>query len=193
MPESLTCFACDNEPTRQCSRCGRPYCDEHGEELCDACLEPASGVPSFSLYRGSLLALLIGTALAVWLLVQPTTSEGEIRPVVLTPTSPAVRSNTTPAPQATQPVGAATTPAPGTTATVTIVTPTRPAATTTPAAGTTPSAGGGTYTVAAGDTLTGICAAQRPALNSSDCVDALKARNNLTSDSLSVGQRLTLP
>src|SRR3989304_5678982 len=57
MPDQLTCFACEREPTQQCPRCGRPYCDEHGEELCDACLEPASGVPSFTLYRGSLLAL----------------------------------------------------------------------------------------------------------------------------------------
>src|SRR3990170_1927963 len=115
MPDQLTCFACEREPTQQCPRCGRPYCDEHGEELCDACLEPASGVPSFSLYRGSLLALLIGTALAVWLLVQPTTSEGELRPVVLTPTSAAVRTSTTPAPQPTQPAGAVTTPAAATT------------------------------------------------------------------------------
>ena len=67
----MTCFACEREPTRQCPRCGRPYCDEHGEDVCDACLNPGTGVPSFTLYRGSLLALLIGTAVAVWLIVQP--------------------------------------------------------------------------------------------------------------------------
>ena len=65
----MTCFACESEPTQQCPRCGRPYCDEHGEDVCDACLEPASGLPSFTLYRGSLLALLVGTVLAVWLLI----------------------------------------------------------------------------------------------------------------------------
>src|SRR3972149_3611207 len=75
MPDQLTCFACEREPTQQCPRCGRPYCDDHGEELCDACLEPASGVPSFTLYRGSLLALLVGTALAVYLLIQPSSGD----------------------------------------------------------------------------------------------------------------------
>ncbi|HEX5368981.1 MAG TPA: hypothetical protein VFY10_06150, partial [Dehalococcoidia bacterium] len=60
MPDEMTCFACEREPTQQCPRCGRPYCNEHGEDVCDACLEPASGLPSFTLYRGSLLALLIG-------------------------------------------------------------------------------------------------------------------------------------
>src|SRR5690242_3292975 len=86
----MTCFACEREPTRQCPRCGRPYCDEHGEDVCDACLNPGSGVPSFTLYRGSLLALLIGTAVAVWLIVQPSgndnTANAALRPVVVTPT-----------------------------------------------------------------------------------------------------------
>src|SRR3989304_1243951 len=89
MADQMTCFACEREPTQQCPRCGRPFCEDHGEELCDACLEPAGGVPSFTLYRGSLLALLIGTVLAVWLLIQPSGSEGEggIQPVVITPTT----------------------------------------------------------------------------------------------------------
>ncbi|MPZ49215.1 MAG: LysM peptidoglycan-binding domain-containing protein [Dehalococcoidia bacterium] len=186
MSEILTCFACDNEPTRQCSRCGRPYCDDHGEELCDACLEPASGVPSFSLYRGSLLALLIGTALAVWLLVQPTTSEGDgLRPVILTPTSTTARTDTTPGPQQTPGPGAATTPGAQTT-------PGAPVATT-PPAGTTPAAGGNTYTVAAGDTLSAICAARRPNLPSTDCVEQVQTLNGITSSDISVGQVLRLP
>jgi hypothetical protein len=183
--ETLTCFACEREPTRQCPRCGRPYCEEHGDELCAICLQPASGVPSFSLYRGSLLALLIGAALAVWLLVQPTSGEGDgaLRPTVLTPTSAAAVAPT----QGTdaQPSGtpsAATTP--GATGTA------RPAGTGTP---TTPAAGAGQYTVQSGDTLSGICASQRPALNSVTCVEQLRSRNSLTSDALSVGQRLTLP
>src|SRR5581483_327606 len=85
----MTCFACEREPTRQCPRCGRPYCDEHGEDVCDACLHPASGVPSFTLYRGSLLALLIGTALAVYFIFQSPSSESStaLKPVVITPTA----------------------------------------------------------------------------------------------------------
>jgi LysM repeat protein len=188
----MTCFACEREPTRQCPRCGRPYCDEHGDELCAICLQPASGVPSFSLYRGSLLALLVGAALAVWLLVQPPSSEGDasLRPTVLTPTSEAAvaptqassdgqpSTNTTPQP--------GTTAAPGTTGTA------RPAGTGTPAASTTPGAAG-QYTVVAGDSLSGICAAQRPALSSAACVEQLRSLNGLTSDDLTIGQRLTLP
>jgi hypothetical protein len=191
---TLTCFACEREPTRQCPRCGRPYCDEHGEDLCDVCLQPASGVPSFSLYRGSLLALLIGAALAVWLLVQPTGSEGDsgLRPTVLTPTAPALAAGETPGTAPTQ--GAATTPGAATTGTppaATTGTP-RPATTGTPA-GTTPGASSGQYTVASGDTLSGVCAAQRPNLNSVDCVAQLRTLNGITGDSLSIGQVLRLP
>ena len=183
----MTCFACDNEPTRQCSRCGRPYCDDHGEELCDACLEPASGVPSFTLYRGSLLALLIGTALAVWLLVQPSGSQGDggQRAVVLTPTPANVaRASVTPGTQPTQAAGGQAT------------TPTTPTAqgTATPRPTTAPGTGGAaSYTVAPGDSLSSICASQRPALNNGDCVAQLRTRNNISGDALSVGQTLSLP
>ena len=159
-------------------------------------MQPATGVPSFSLYRGSLLALLIGTALAVWLLVQPTSSEenGALRPAVVTPTvAVAVGqptstngtpvASTTPAAGSTQPAGA---------------TATRPAATTTPgttatAGTTTPSAGGGSYTVVSGDTLSGICSVQRPSLANTDCVSSLRSLNALSGDTLSVGQTLRLP
>src|SRR6266508_916339 len=138
MPEYMTCFACEQEPTQQCPRCGRPYCDDHGEELCDVCLHPASGMPSFSLYRGSLLALLIGTALAVYVFLQPNSSEGEsaLRPIVITPTPAAVRGLSTPGSGgATQPAGA--TQAAGGNTTPGLVA-TRPAGT--PAAGSTQSA-----------------------------------------------------
>src|SRR2546430_4035199 len=85
----MTCYACDNDPTQQCPRCGRPYCDEHGEDFCGVCLEPASGVPSFNLYRGSLLALIVGAVLALWLIIQPSGGESSGTPkvVVLTATS----------------------------------------------------------------------------------------------------------
>jgi len=197
----ITCFACDREPVLQCSRCGRPYCEEHGEELCDICMQPSTGVPSFSLYRGSLLALLVATALAVWLLVQPTSTSGDTqsRLRVVTPTvaagvvlpTTAPGANTTP-PPATTPGPAATLPA-GTTATAT-----RPAGTTTPGVTGTPgtpvpggTATANTYVVVSGDTLSGICAARRPGVDT--CVESLRTLNSLTSDSLSVGQTLRLP
>lgn len=190
MPENLTCFACEREPTQQCSRCGRPYCDEHGEELCDVCLQPSSGVPSFSLYRGSLLALLIGTALAVWLLVQPTSSEGGsgARPIVLTPTSVAARGLTTPQ--------AETTLMPGQTSVAGTPAPPRVTGTVTPlTVGTPGAAGPAEYTVASGDTLSSICERQKPAsMSITDCVEQVVRLNNLSSaNDLSIGQKLRIP
>jgi hypothetical protein len=193
--EFISCFACDKEPTQQCPRCGRPYCDDHGEELCDACLEPASGVPSFTLYRGSLLALLFGTLLAVWLLVQPADSSDDIRPQVI-PTQQ-VSANTTPQ-QGTTP-GVNTTPQPGantTPGTNPTAATTQPAGpTATRPAGTTPAAGSGTYTVASGDTLSSICAARKPAsMSVTDCVDQVVSLNGLSSaGSISIGQSLRIP
>ena len=67
----MKCYSCTNDATQECRRCGRLYCDEHGDELCAECLKPAGALPSFLLYRGSLLALLLGTAVALWLLLKP--------------------------------------------------------------------------------------------------------------------------
>jgi hypothetical protein len=199
MHEHMTCFACEQEPTQQCPRCGRPYCDDHGEELCDVCLHPASGMPSFSLYRGSLLALLIGTALAVYVFLQPNSSEGEsaLKPVVITPTQAAVRGLTTPAPgAATQPAGA--TQAAGNTTPAVVLT--RPAGT--PAAGSTlpagtPASGGGIgeVVVASGDTLSAICERVKPAsMTVPECVDRVVALNSLASaNAISPGDKLKVP
>ena len=52
------------------------YCDDHGDALCERCMDPASALPSYRVYRGSLIALLIGSIFAVWLLVRP---GGEVR------------------------------------------------------------------------------------------------------------------
>ena len=183
----MTCFACEREPTLQCNRCGRPYCDEHGEEFCDACLEPASGVPSFTLYRGSLLALLIGTGLAVWLLVQPTGGEsGGLRPQVVTPTSVAQIAPTQPPGQ--QPAGQPTTaPVQATTA---------PAGSATPRPTNTAAAPANTreYTVASGDTVSSICESTKPSsMTLSDCIDRVRTLNDLTDDEISVGDKLIIP
>jgi LysM repeat protein len=73
----MHCFACENEATQQCQRCARLYCNDHGDNLCAECLNPASAVPSPFIYRGSLLALVVGTAVVVWLLVAPSALPGD--------------------------------------------------------------------------------------------------------------------
>lgn len=83
----MECYACSNQATRQCRRCARVYCEVHGGDLCAECLSPASSLPSFNLYRGSLLALLVGTAIALWLLVRPPGS-GDSEEVVITEFTP---------------------------------------------------------------------------------------------------------
>jgi hypothetical protein len=193
----MTCFACEEEPTQQCPRCGRPYCDDHGDEYCDACMHPASGLPSFTLYRGSLLALLIGTALAIWLLVQPNKTEGEsaLRPVVLTPTAAARgtgQAGGTPPAQGTRPSGATvpaanTTPPPGATQPAAAA----GAATATAAAG----AGIGEVVVSSGDTIGSICERVKPTtMTVPDCVERVVALNNLANaNDISVGNRLRVP
>ena len=186
MLESVTCFACEQEPEQQCPRCGRPYCNQHGEELCDACLQPASGVPSFTLYRGSLLALLVGTALAVWLLIQPGDGEGEgaFRPLIVTPTS-AEAANVTPEP-GTTPDGPGVEP--------TTAGPGEPVETSTPADAGGP-ANNTIYTVVSGDSLSAICEQLRPAsMTVTECVDQVVLRNGLSSpDDISIGEDLLIP
>lgn len=178
MAEFMTCFACENAPTQQCPRCGRPYCDEHGEDVCDSCLEPASGLPSFTLFRGSLLALLIGTILAVWLLIQPPGGESNAPQTgtIITPT-PEAAVETTPGLEATLVPGGS------------------PVAGETPAAETTPApSSDGTYTVEAGDTLSSICAEVAPSLDADECVDQIVTANGLADAStISVGQELVVP
>lgn len=189
MPEEMTCFACEQEPTQQCPRCGRPYCDDHGEDVCDACLEPASGLPSFTLYRGSLLALLIGTALAVWLILQPPGdgSTSAIAPEIVTPTEPALLQ-----PTATNPPALATTTTPAAQQTPAPADTQAPAAGT-PATGTPPSASTATYTVQAGDSLFGICS-NLSSLDPTDCVDRVLEINSISdAGAISVGETLTIP
>jgi hypothetical protein len=158
-------------------------------------MQPATGVPSFSLYRGSLLALLVGTALAVWLLVQqPTSGEGQqaLVPRVLTPTAAAAVGQGTPGAATTPPAGP--TSAPGAATTRTAVTGTgTPLVSSTPPVSGTAGATANTYVVVGGDTLSGICTARRPALANADCVEALRTLNSLPDDNISVGDTLRLP
>jgi len=144
----MECYACTNEATRQCRRCARVYCELHGGDLCAECLKPASALPSFNLYRGSLLALLVGTAVALWLLVQPP-GEGDSRQVVLplTATIRATEELSTSTPAGSPAARTTGTPRPGTTATP----------------GATGTAELRTYSVQPGDTLLDIAQRLAPA------------------------------
>ncbi len=132
---------------------------------------PHAAVPSVWLFRGSLLALGVATALAVFLVVSPPESEGGAEPT---------RAFATPTRQAS-PTATAT--PPGATPAVTVTLPT-PSPT---LAGTT-TATARTHTVVAGDTLSAIA-------NQYDVdVDQILAANpGVTPGSIQPGQVLNIP
>lgn len=110
----MDCYACGQEATQRCPRCGNPYCPDHGEEFCAQCLSPASAAPSAALFRASLLALLIGSVVALWLLVRPpglptTTPAVTLPPPTPEPSPPAASPTPAAGPEAT-PLAAETTP-----------------------------------------------------------------------------------
>jgi len=137
----MECYACAQEATKRCSRCGHGYCAEHGGELCAACLDPLNAAPSSVVFRLSLLGLLAASVLALWLLVRPPSlpgeSSGAIRPL---PTTSAVQSATA-SPTPSSP--GASTPTPSTVATPVQPTPVPPLE----------------YAIQEGDTVSGIAAA----------------------------------
>ncbi len=173
----MECYACDNSATRQCRRCARVYCEIHGGELCAECLNPASALPSFNLYRGSLLALLVGTAVALWLLVQPIGSGSEPIVVIadLTPTTEVTDVPTTP------------------TRTPVVSSTPEPSATLTPAETATPMVS--SYTVEPGDSLQSIAARFKPDdVTTVDYAGQIAAANGISvGDVIRVGDKLDLP
>jgi hypothetical protein len=116
----MDCYSCDHPAINACRRCAKPYCDDHGNaQYCSACLQPASALPSFNLYRGALLVMLVGTALAVFLLIRPPGETKGAPPVVVgrsTPTPTAAGGGDQPTVAAETPRASATagtaTPAP---------------------------------------------------------------------------------
>jgi hypothetical protein len=87
----VDCFTCEQLAINACKRCAKPYCGDHGNaQYCSDCLQPASALPSFNLYRGALLAMLAGTALAVFFIIRPPGDSGSASPAfvgnVITPT-----------------------------------------------------------------------------------------------------------
>jgi LysM repeat protein len=194
----MTCYACGKEATHRCPRCGKLYCEGHGDELCAACQDPASAIPSGAVFRGSLLALLVAAILALWLLIQPPGLPGgepggeAVLPLpTITPaavaTTPAVASPTatpTPTPTRTPTATATTSPTPEATPSPT------PTPTPTPIPTPTPEPPPFTeYEVQAGDTLSSIAQAF------GTTVDELVRINGLESADviISVGQELLVP
>ncbi len=151
-------------------------------------MDPALALPSYRVYRGSLLALLVGSIIAVWLLVLPPASADQDGPpdsiagFVNSPTATATATA-----EGTQ--AAEETPAGTETAT--------PEATETPSP--TPSETAEpeetTYIVQAGDTLF-LIAEQfaPPGVDPADFASSIATANGITDpSSLQVGQELTIP
>ncbi len=149
----MECYACDQEATQRCSRCGDAYCPDHGDDpdapggqaLCADCLDPVNATPSGTVFRASLFGLLIASVLALWLLIRPPSlpgeSSGAIQPLPTTPPAafPTGATPTTPTPEAS----------PGAT----------PASQPTPEATVAPAPTPLQYTMQEGDTVSGVAAA----------------------------------
>jgi LysM domain len=159
----------------ECQTCGRLYCGEHGDDVCLRCLSPEAATPNAALFKGAVVALAVGTALTIFLVVKPPESrsaQDTIR-TLATPT-PAVLSTATPTPPgATRPATA--TPAAG-----------AGSPTAAPNGSATP-VGESTYVVQSGDTLGGIAQAKGVT------VDAILAANPGLTENIRVGQEITIP
>lgn len=175
----MKCYSCEQDAVRECRRCGRLYCEDHGDELCAECLKPAGALPSYMLYRGSLLALLIGTGVALALLLRPPEEVGQSAPAIIAATPTAAAAARTPT------AGPTVTPLPG----ATIVG--------TPAATATPTPGGAIqYTIQSGDSLFGIASQfLPPGEELTDFANRIASANGLsvTDPLLQPGQTLQIP
>lgn len=194
----MNCYSCDRAATNACKRCAKPYCEDHGNATyCAECLQPASALPSFNLYRGALLVMLVGTAVAVFLLVRP---PGE------TTSAPVVVGRLTPTPTASGGEPAATPTAADVGEPPRSGTETRAAGT--PGRGTPAAAGTGTpaatptpppfieYVIQDGDTLYDIAEANLPPGDDIDAyARAIANLNGIDFDApvLTVGETILLP
>jgi len=190
----MTCYVCGKEATRRCPRCAKPYCDEHGDELCAACQDPASAIPSGTVFRGSLLALLVASVLALWLLIQPPGlpggEAGEEAVLPLPTITPAALTSPTATPTATPTPTASPTASPTPEATASPTASPTPEATPTPTPTPTPEPPPFIeYEVQSGDTLSSI------AQTFGTTIDEIVRLNGLASQDviISVGQKLLVP
>jgi hypothetical protein len=93
----VDCYSCATPAVNACKRCARPYCNDHGDaQYCAECLRPVSALPSFNLYRGALLTMLAGTAVAVFLLVRPPGGTSGELPVFVGRSTPTARAGESP-------------------------------------------------------------------------------------------------
>ena len=71
-------------------------CNDHGSGTCARCSQLPSIVPFVSAFRGTLLVLLVGSALAIWLIVRPPGLPSDTSSVVepLSPQEPELGSST---------------------------------------------------------------------------------------------------
>jgi LysM repeat protein len=193
----VDCYSCDQPAINACKRCSKPYCEDHGNATyCAECLQPSSALPSFKLYSGALLVLLIGSVVAILLLVRPPGESSGASPVIVGRSSPTATAEggtpqATSTPVTPETTATASTPAadetPGATQTAGTATAATPSGTPSPF---------NTYVVEAGDTLIGIAEANLPP--GDDLVafaHAIATLNGLDYDNpnLAIGQELLLP
>lgn len=165
--EPQACAFCTRYADHSCTRCGRAYCDAHGNELCQACLEPAGALPSRGLFRGSLVALGITAVAGVFILFVSPTLPGERRLAKAAAQNPANISNVQPGQRTSSGQSSVPTPLPA-------VSPTPPALR--------------SYTVVLGDTLSAI------AESFVTTVAAIQAANpGVNQTNLKAGQELLIP
>ncbi len=172
-----TCHYCERPATAECPTCGRLYCEEHGDDVCLRCMQPETATPAPVMYKGSLLALVVASLVAIFLLVSPPESESRIGSVRTVATSTPGQPTATPTPQMEPTATAAGTPDPS------------PTGAATPAASPTLPGGERSHTVVSGDTLSTI------AEQYGTTVDAIAALNEGVDEStpLQIGQKLRIP
>ena len=148
---------------------------------------PERATPSAWAYRGSIAALVVGSFLALFLVLRPPESKSQaelVRPAAPT-AEPTAAPEPTPTPQRSTPAPAPTTPAPTSTpAAQTPTPPPTPVATPTP----TPAPTAFDYEIVAGDTLSDI------AESFGTSVDAILDLNpGLDPNTLQIGQIILVP
>jgi len=174
-----TCHYCERPAEAECPTCGRLYCEEHGDDVCLRCMQPETATPAPIIYKGSLLALVVASLVAIFLVISPPESESRnssVRPMA-TATPGQATATPTQAPDATPtPAG---TPDPSPT----------PSGTQTAEAAPANATGERSHTVVLNDTLSTI--AERYGTT----VEAIVALNNGVDEStpLQPGQVLRIP
>lgn len=172
-----TCHYCERPAEAECPTCGRLYCDEHGDDVCLRCMQPETATPAPMVYRGSLLALVVASAVAIFLLISPPESESQIGLVRTLATPTPGQPTATPTPQMEPTPTPEGTPDPSPTPAETAEAPP------------TEVSGERSHTVVSGDTLSTI------AEQYGTTVEAIAALNEGVDEStpLQIGQELRIP